>query len=191
MGARVIVKRDLRAARRKETRAIALIIAAVLGPLLLTYLLIAVDMRSELSELRPRQATSDDGAALVSWKDLETNNEAGRQRNPELPAGRARMLGYMMDGYQPVRDGTDVKMFILMPEAGQLLHPAHRLPDEMVEVWLADDRSIPYLDRNLVWVEGKLQRVRQKSRDGLASYAIREAAVERASERDITRWFAP
>jgi hypothetical protein len=108
-----------------------------------------------------------------------------------LPTGPVRMLGYMMDGYHPVRDGTYVKMFVLMPEAGQLLHPAHRLRDEMVEVWLAGGQSIPYMDRNLVWVEGKLQRIRQKARDGLASYAIREAAIERAPDRDIMRWFAP
>src|SRR5260370_34728536 len=97
----------------------------------------------------------------------------------------------MMDVYHPVRDETAVKMFILMPEAAQLLHPAHRHPDEMVEVWLASGRSVSYVDRNLVWVEGTLQRVHQSSREGLASYAIRDAAVERASDRDITRWFAP
>ena len=32
----------------------------------------------------------------------------------------------MMDGYRPSRDGEQVSMFILLPEAGQFLHPAHR-----------------------------------------------------------------
>src|SRR5579862_7564585 len=147
MGARVIEKRDNnRIARRKETRAIAFIFAAILGPLVLMYLLIAADMRSDLSELKSRKAHFDDGVALVDWRHLAASDDGGRKRTAQLPSGRARMLGYMMDGYQPVRDGTAVKMFILMPEAGHLLHPAHRIPDEMVEVWLDGNRSIPYLD---------------------------------------------
>jgi hypothetical protein len=191
MGARIIARPDLRAAKGKDSHVIALIIAAVVGPLLLTYLFIAADMRSDLSGLRLQQTTSGDGAVLVSWKDLETNDERGRQRDRDLPNGPARMLGYMMDGYRPARDGTQIEMFMLMPEAGQLLHPAHRLPDEMVEVWLAGGQTIPYLDRQLVWVEGILQRIRQKPREGLAFYGIRGATVEHASERDITRWFTP
>jgi hypothetical protein len=191
MGGRIIEKPDLRTARKNEARAIATICAAIMGPMLLTYLLIAADMRSDLSGLKSRPADARGGAVLVGWKDLEMSDEAGRkQRTAELPGGRARMLGYMMDGYQTVQDGTAVRMFILMPEAGQLLHPAHRIPDEMVEVWLDGGRSVPYTDRKLVWVEGNLRKIRQKTTGGHACYAIGEATVEHASERDITRWFA-
>jgi hypothetical protein len=185
VGARVIEKRDGRTG--KETRALVVVCAAVVGPLALTYFLIAADMRSDLSELRPRQGAAAAEFTLVGWKDLE----ADPPHTPQLPAGQARLLGYMMDGYKPVRGGTPVKMFVLMPEAGQLLHPAHRIPDEMVEVWLGGDAPVPYKDRELVWATGQLRRVRLKAEEGTALYALTAAAVEPAAQRDITRWFAP
>ena len=96
------------------------------------------------------------------------------------------MLGYMMDGYRPVPDGAPVAMFVLMPEAGHLFHPAHRIPDEMVEVWLAEGASVAYKDRDMVWVEGLLRRS-----EGRAAYAMTNAFVARADERAIAQWFAP
>ncbi|MDQ1474266.1 MAG: hypothetical protein QOJ99_5746 [Bryobacterales bacterium] len=80
---------------------------------------------------------------------------------------------------------------MLMPDAGQLLHPAHRTSDEVVEVWLGEDKSVSYRDRRLIWVEGRLRRLRTKPTEGLASFALADAVTERASPRDITRWFTP
>ncbi len=191
MGARIIKHHDSRVARVKEARAAAIIFAAVVGPLLLTYLLIAADMRSDLSELEFRHAAYNGDATLVAWKDLKVDERPGHQPHAaEVVGGHARMLGYMMDGTRPVRDGTAVKMFVLMPEAGQFLHPAHRVPDEMVEVWIAGGHTIPYLNRSLVWVEGDLHPVGEKATPGNASYAMKEAFVERASDGDIVRWSA-
>lgn len=161
-----------------------------MGPLLLTYLLIAADMRTDLSELTFRQVTTDSGVALVGWRNLTKHEENSRKQPTKFAGGRARMLGYMMDGSHPVRDGVLIQTFILMPEAGQLLHPAHRIPDEMVEVWLAGGQSIPFLDRTLVWVEGDLRPVNDGASPGNASYAMKEAAVERAPASDIVRWSA-
>jgi len=110
MGARIIVSANPRARQAKENRTIALIIGAIVGLCLLTCLLIAADMRIDLSELEPKRAGTEAGASLVGWATLDSEKPA------DLPRGKVRMLGYRMDGYQAVPDGTPVKMFMLMPD---------------------------------------------------------------------------
>ena len=158
-----------------------MIIGAVALPLVLAYILVAADMRSDLSDLKPARALADEATALIGWPDLEHLH----WNSPP----RARMLGYMMDGYTPTPDGSQVEMFILMPEAGHFLHPAHRVPDEMVEIWLT--RPQPFTYRRLVWVSGVLSRTPAPRQSGKASYVMQEAQVEPALQSDITRWFKP
>jgi hypothetical protein len=80
------------------------------------------------------------------------------------------MVGYMMDGFQPVPELTRVTSFTLMPEAGTWIHAAHREPDEMVEVTMASDSRVPYTDRKLVSVTGRFRHLRSKLRYGEALY---------------------
>jgi hypothetical protein len=80
-------------------------------------------------------------------------------------------------------------MFILLPEAGQFLHPAHRIPNQMVEIWLS--HPLPFTYRRLVWVSGVLVRTPGRRNSDKSVYAIKGAAVELAVETDITRWFTP
>lgn len=175
-GPRIEIVGDPEARRKNDAQAIAMVSASMIGPLLLTYVLVATDMRTDLSELKPRQTTSENGDALVSWASLATD----RRRE-----GRVRMLGYMMDGYQPVRDGTPVNIFILTPEAGHLLQPARRIPGKMVEIRLADGQSLPFRNRSLVWVEGVLRR------NGGDAYMMEEASAQPAKDSEVAHWFSP
>lgn len=52
---------------RSESRTIAAIVAAVGLLLILAYLLVAADMRNDLSELKP---TVSGDTALIGWPDL-------------------------------------------------------------------------------------------------------------------------
>ena len=97
----------------------------------------------------------------------------------------------MMDGYVPVPDGTRVNTFVLMPEAGQLMHPAHRDSDEMVEIRLTPGAAVPYLDRSLTWAAGYLRPVAGKVKQGRAAWVLAEASIHKAEQRDIARWFTP
>jgi hypothetical protein len=104
------------------------------------------------------------------------------------------MLGYMMDGHmmdgqRSSRDGEQVNMFILLPEAGQFLHPAHRIPDRMVEVH--PPYAIVFRNRQLVWASGTLNRTFARRGDEKAAYAMSDAEVTPASDRDIGKWFHP
>ncbi|HTA45441.1 MAG TPA: hypothetical protein VK789_23495 [Bryobacteraceae bacterium] len=179
VGARVIRKPDSSARKKKETVTLWAIFLAVGFPLLLAYILVAVDMRSDLSELKPSKQVDDEGFVPVGWPELETQS----------PQGPVRMIGYMMDGYRPSSDGAPVDMFILLPEAGQFLHPAHRIPNQMVEV--RPKHPMPFKSRQLVWVSGKLDRTFGKPGEETAAWAIGEADVRPAQPQEISKWFQP
>jgi hypothetical protein len=108
VGARTLRRRDDSARKKQEPLTLWTIIVALAFPMLLAVALVAMDMRSDLSELKSTGQVDDEGA------------------------GRVRMIGYMTDGYQPSRDGAMVDMFVLLPEAGQFLHSAHSIPNRMV-----------------------------------------------------------
>jgi hypothetical protein len=168
-----------------------MIIAAIVLPMIPAYILVAADMRSDLSDLKPARALADKATALIGWPDLETGREqlVSVEQTRRHSPWAARMLGYMMDGYEPSRDGAQVEMFILMPEAGQFLHPAHRIPGEMVEIWLSSPSPFQY--RRMVWVSGVLARTPGRRDPDKASYVMKAASVEPAAQSDLTRWFKP
>jgi hypothetical protein len=95
----------------------------------------------------------------------------------------------MMDGYRPTSDGAPVDMFILLHEAGQFLHPAHRIPNQMVEV--RPRRPVPLRRRELVWAVGTLNRTTGKPGEEKAAWSMGDAEVEAAAQRDIGKWFRP
>jgi hypothetical protein len=180
------------AARRKEEfRALALVIGAVVLPLFLAFILVAADMRTDLSDLKPVQSWADQTTALVGWGDLEIpdGQSVSLEQTRCQPQRRVRMLGYMMDGYPPSRDGAPVEKFVLFPEAGHILHPAHRIPDQMLEIRLV--HPAPFRFRSLVWVSGTLVRTANLPKSESALYAMTDAEFQPAAESDITRWFTP
>ena len=99
------------------------------------------------------------------------------------------MLGYMMDGDEPFHEGAAVRAFLLLPDAGHILHPAHRIPDQMVKVTLATPGVFRY--RRLVWVSGTFGRTGKTERSGQAMYEITNGSVSFASDAEIVRWFEP
>jgi hypothetical protein len=159
-------------------------------PTFLAFVLVAVDMRSDLDELKSSGQTDDQGAMPIGWPELEGQIDRSTAFQPaNWESQRVRMIGYMMDGYKPSRDDEQVSMFILLPEAGQFLHPAHRIPNQMVEVRPLHPVSFRY--RELVWAFGTLNRTAARLGDEKAAYAMGNADVTPASERDISKWFHP
>jgi hypothetical protein len=181
------------AARRKkeEFRALVLIIGAVVLPLFLAFILVAADMRSDLSDLKPIQSMVDQTTALVGWGDLEIpeGKSISVEQTRWQPGRRVRMLGYMMEGEPPSQDGAPATVFVLFPEAGHILHPAHHIPDQMVDVRLT--HPAPFKFRSLVWVTGTLARTANRPKSEKAMYAMTDAGVKPAADSDITRWFKP
>jgi hypothetical protein len=155
-------------------------IGAVVLPVVLGYILIAADMRPDLSERKPSAILYSGGETLVGWPQLSSGSA--------LPPGPVRMLGYMMDGYSPVPKGSPAREFILQPGAGHFLRPAHHLREAMIEVRLAGGTTVPFVNRDLIWISGLLQKGTAPGTES-AAWLISDAYVERASSSDITRWF--
>jgi hypothetical protein len=179
VGSRVIHRADLSIRKKNETLTLWKIMAAIAFPLLLASVLVSVDMRADLSELRAAAQADEKGVTPLGWADLEAQGAPGW----------VRMIGYMMDGYRPSKDSAAVDMFILLPEAGQFLHPAHRDPGQMVEVW--PRHLVHFTNRELVWAIGILNRTAGRTGDEKAAWAMGDAEVEPAVETDIVKWFQP
>jgi hypothetical protein len=165
--------------RRVDARRLWTITAAIGLPIILAVALVGLDMRADLSELKPAREP-DKGAALIGWPDLKDLRES--------PA-RVRMLGYMLDDLRRPHEGNRADIFILLPEAGQLLHPPHRIPERSVVVWPTWPVVFHY--RQLVWVTGTLSRALRSSGDDQPAFAMTFADMRPADERDIGKWFRP
>jgi hypothetical protein len=141
------------------------------------FYLISLDTRPDLSD-----------AELAGWPALRQPDYFSRRAYQVPRDGTVvKMLGYMMDGYKFVNDGVPVSMFMLMPSAGHFLHPAHRDPDEMVEVRLRS--ATVFRSRELVWATGTFERLPTQSREEHSLYALRNASVSPASYKDIANWY--
>jgi hypothetical protein len=177
-----------RGAGIREIAAIAILTALAVA---LAWFLVAADMRSDLSALRPLRNTMDATTILIGWPELRDPQEASEfPRNLRAGDTRIRMLGYMMEAGPPASAGEEIRTFILMPRAGQMLRAASRNPDDRVEVWLR--RPARFSNRKLVWVSGRIKHAAPASGGTLvASYVMRDSEVSPAEQREITRWFTP
>jgi hypothetical protein len=195
VGARTIRLRDDPARRRKKRRQESLTLWKIIGalaiPMLLALIFVAIDMRHELGEMKSSGQVDDKGAIPVGWPELEDPHDHSASLDSTLWDGRrrVRMIGYMMDGYHPSRDGEQVSMFILMPAAGQFLGAAHRIPNQMVEV--RPRHPVIFKYRDLVWASGTLNLTIGSLGDEKATYSMSDAEVNPATERDIGKWFHP
>lgn len=195
VGARTLPIRSGSSVRRSPgTREIAAIAILTTLAVALAWFLVATDMRSDLSVLRPLRRATDPQTILIGWpeiRDFQNLQKWSELRRGIRPADiRVRMLGYMMKGRTPASEGEDIGTFILMPQAGQMLWAASRNPDDMVEVWLR--RPARFRNRELVWVSGRIEHAaRTSGGTSPASYVMRDSEVSPAEQREITRWFAP
>jgi len=97
----------------------------------------------------------------------------------------------MMEGAQPIAPGQPTKSFVLLPDAGNLLHPAHRFGDQMIAVHLRESDTIKFSPRALVWVWGKLRTSPGDPAGGEPLYGLDNARAELAPKTDIRKYFRP
>ena len=155
--------------RRLEIRTLVLVMSLTCVPALAAVLLIVMSSEPDLAELD--RVTQPDGAsAVLIWPELCRDRPHTLNAAPAIStSGKVVVLGYMMDNHRRVRSGELVGSFTLLPEAGNLLHPAHRLGDQMIEVNLSHGHEMPFASRRLVRVSGIL---RQRPGDPAADRAL-------------------
>lgn len=179
---------------RRRSVSLRLTAQALIGPLAVVFLpaivvfVLASDTAGpDLFHLVPL-ASHSNRYRMLEWADL--------RRAPNalivgaIPSGTMiRALGYMMEGDRPVRDGDRVRSFVLLPEAGDALHPAGRFGDEMISVELQAGNEARFSGRSLVWVWGTLRSLPGNPSGHRALYVLENARAEPADKRDIPKFF--
>lgn len=141
----------------------------------------------DLAGLTPKNPLVD-GALLIAWSDLERGHIALRVGGPSAGIS-ARVLGYMMEGDHPVSDGQMVARFVLLPDAGNAVHPAHRFGDQMIDVCLKPGDTRRFAAGSLVWAWGKWKPLAGNPHRDKPLYQLEYAHVESADKADIARYF--
>jgi hypothetical protein len=78
---------------------------------------------------------------------------------------------------------------VLLPEAGNLLHPAHRFGDQMIAVHLVPDARVRFSARALVWVRGTFRASAGDPAGAEPVYTLDRARVQPASKDEIRKYF--
>ena len=161
--------------------------AAIYLPVLAIVMATTEKPGPDLSDLAPVVGRSD-RYVILAWPDLERGRHA--LRTGAISSGALiRALGYMMDGDRPVRNGEHVQDFVLLPDAGSAVHPAHRFGDQMIEVRLEAGKTVRFSERSLVWVWGTLQMLPGDPLGHAPLNVLEHARAEPASRADINRYF--
>ena len=154
---------------------------AVLGP---TVLVVATS-KPDLTDLTAVAESPEKEWRLVDWPYLRGTKAMEAMRE----GGNVRILGYVLDGKSPARDGEPVREFLLSAEAGHTLHPAHRDPENTVEVVLDGAHLFRFHFRELVWVTGRLHRASTRVDGAISHFMLEDARVKPARPDEIKQYF--
>ena len=179
MAVRASTTKYLRVSQSEGRRTFVLVIAITCLPVLGTLLAIVSTTEPDLSDLTPIQQSSSP-YVLLNWFDL---------RQGHFPAASAQALGYMVESDRSLHAGGWVRDFVLLPEAGNLLHPAHRIPHQMIAVRLREGERIQFSPRSLVWVWGAFQASQGDPAGTQPLYRLDQARAKRADRSDIPKYF--
>ena len=143
---------------------------------------------AELSDLVPSK--KGDGYTLVGWRDLLRNESSGLESQATVHSGTAvQVLGYMVAADSRSANEELVHEFILLPDAGNLLHPAHRFGDQMIAVHLQPSDPIKFATRSLVWASGRLRTETGNPVGPKPLYHLDAARAKTARRDEIPKFF--
>jgi hypothetical protein len=175
--------------RAHEIRTVVLIAALALVPAGGTVAVIALTSQPNLSEFNA-VGNHVPGYSLLSWSKLLWDPRQALNAEAAALTGRpAEVLGYMMGGDRAPDKGRWVRAFVLLPEPGNLFHPAHRFGDQMIAVRLLDGTRFRFSPRTLVWVRGKLKAKSGDPAGNTPLYSLEEAYAQLAEKGEIWKYF--
>jgi hypothetical protein len=182
-------KKHIAISRTAEVRTLALIVALAMIPGGGTVAVIAFRTPPDLNELIP-VASHTGGFSLLGWENLLRDQAHALDLGAVIASGAAvEVLGYMMDGNRTRENGEWVPEFTLLPEAGNLIQPAHRFGDQMITVHLRTGARARFSLRALVWVSGSLQALAGDPVGDRPLYTIEQARAELAGREEIRKYF--
>jgi len=172
---------------RRASRILLALIAAILLPVIVSVVLTTRASTPDLYDLTPVVSRSDQ-YRILAWPELERAKRA--LNTGGISSGTMiRALGYMMEGDRPIHDGERVQGFVLLPDAGNPLHPAHRFGDQMIDVRLGAGNEVRFSERSLVWAGGTLRMLPGDPSGHEPLYVLENARTEPANRADIQKYF--
>ncbi len=182
-------KRKLSISRREEVRTLLLIGAGITIPFAGAVLAISGTSRPDLSDLVPI-GSSAGNYVVLSWSNLLRDHPQALVAGSSLFIGASvQALGYMVESDHVNGEGEWVQDFVLLPEAGNLLHPAHRFGDQMIAVHLAPEARVRFSRRALVWVWGTFRASAGDPAGSKPLYSLERARVQAADIEEIRQYF--
>ena len=166
-----------------------MIVVVVVIPALGAVLVITATSQPDLADLTPIRNPVEDYFVLDWASLLRDRAHALNYASGMFTGAPVRALGYMADGDQVLRDGEPVKDFVLLPEAGNLLHPAHRFGDQMVAIHLDGSLRIPFSSGSLVWVWGTFRLSPGDPAGHKPLYSLERAHTLQADKKDVKNYF--
>jgi hypothetical protein len=174
--------------RQLEIRTVMLVITVACAPALAAVLIMAASSVQDLTDL-DRVAQPDGAPPVLTWSELcRDRPHALNAARAVSTSGMVVALGYMMDNDHRGRVDEGVSSFLLLPDRGNLLHPAHRLGDQMIEAHLVRGDEIPFASRRLVRVIGRLRLRRGDPAADRPLYVLEEAEAQPIDRTDIRKY---
>ncbi len=174
----------------KDAVRILLLATAIAGvPILGTIFVSTATSEPDLAELVPINSRIAN-YFILNWSELLRDPSSDtRKATLGLSDSEVQALGYMFDGDRPISKGEWVREFVLLPEAGTLIHPAHRIRDQVITVHLEDSKGAQFSPRVLIWVWGSFRLSPEPAVRSRPLYTLEHARVELADKADIPRYF--
>ena len=189
MGGRAKVKKRRTVSRSDSVRTLVLVAVIAGVPILGTIYVTASTSEPDLSDLTPISQRAGNYRVL-NWPALLQDQAHGLNTGTLIASGEeVQVLGYMLGSDRSTNKDQWVQDFVLLPEAGNLMHPAHRIRDQMIAVHLEEGTRIQFSPRALVWVWGNLQASAGLGSRSEALYVIERARTKPADRADIQRYF--
>jgi len=181
-----------RRSRTDDRKTLLLIIGIAMVPTVGAALAIMTSpMGPDLSDLVSIKPAAE-GKGILDWPVLLRERSFGLNADPRMMVGAADCaLGYMAAGDEPVRDGDQTNEFILLPETGNLLHPAHRFGDQMIDVRLRAGGKLRFASQSLTWVCGSFHSSSGDPEGHEPLYVLADADAMRVGRPYVARYFAP
>lgn len=183
-------KGNKNAVRPKEAIRTLLLATAIAGvPIPGTIFVATATSEPDLGELIPINDRIANYVVL-NWSELLRDHPSDKRKATlGLSDIEVQALGYMFDGDRPISKGEWVKEFVLLPEAGTLMHPAHRIRDQVITVHMEDSKGSQFAPRVLIWVWGKFRVSTEPEVRSRPLHTLEQARVKLADKADIPRYF--
>jgi hypothetical protein len=173
--------------RGREIRFLALIAGFLCALTFLTTKAVST-IEPDISDLSPVIPKTGD-YTILNWIELERRRHSLQQGTAAFTGARIQALGYMMERDQPIPTGKSIREFVLLPDAGNFLHPLHRFGDQMIAVHLTIGHEVEFVPKGLVWAKGILRASSGDPAGSSPLYDLDEATVILASKEDIMHYF--